>query len=162
MRGLFIDTQAEGYVADLDDAFVVLGDLAHGYNWLLSNYECSIQYHDKIPSDKDYVWLDGVELACILKEHTMNFIWCVATAYSKEVTLDDVLQHPLPYANDNPSHLQTEITMQNPLSIMEIVSFDSSFLFVIAKSEEIIETFARRYPDSIDLAKHNRQLRLSW
>jgi len=156
MNGLIIHELAKKSFTDLREVFDVLGCIATKYNWMLSDYECSIYPSAKIPTNEQYAWLTGSELASVLVEHEIQFIWGVATAYTKEVKLEEILKHPLPFADGNEAFWKPEVTMQNPLSEIEIVPWDSSLLLVIAKSKELVEMFARKYPNSDDLAKYNR------
>jgi len=45
--------------------------------------------------------------------------------------------------------------MQNPLAEIEIISWDSTMLLVIAKSKELTEMFINEYPNSLDLKEYN-------
>ena len=159
MYGLFIYEVKSGYFTNLKEVFDVLGDLAYEYNWLLSDYECTCHPSDKIPFGNEYVWLSGDELVSIVNKFEISFIWGVVTAYAKDILMNEVLQYPLPLAEKLDDVKNLDITTQNPLSDIEIVPFDSSFLFVIAKSEELIKKFSREYPQSTDLAAHNHRLR---
>ena len=158
MYGLIIKRKpTDRYFTNLKEVFDVLGGIAISYNWLLSDYDCNIYPSSKIQRNEQYVWLDGAEFSDILEEHTIQFIWGVATAYSKYITPEEVLQYPLPLAEEYEGFWDPEITMQNPLADIEVVPWDSTFLLIISKSREIIERFARKYPDSCDLAEYNRK-----
>jgi len=156
MCGRIIFPDSFEYVVNLEDVFNVLGD-AREYNWLLSFYDCNHYPSEKIPFDKDYVWLSGDEFVDIVTEHSIQFIWGVAMAFTKDVTLEDVLQHPIQSAEEYMGYLYPTIIMQNPLSVVEIAPIDSTYLFVISKSQEIVEKFATAYSHSEDLAEYNRK-----
>jgi hypothetical protein len=155
MNGLIILELNCNYFTNLAEVFDIIGDRALEYNWLLSNYDCNIYPSEKIPTNERFVWLCGDELVNILKKDEIQFIWGVATAYEKGIALIDVLQYPLPFADGNANLWNPSITMQNPLADIEIIPWDSTFLIVIAKSKELIEKFAKEYPDSNDLAEYN-------
>jgi len=155
MYGIAIKASDVGYTPDLNEAFKILGNLTHKYNWLLSDYECTCYPSEKIPFNKHFVWLDGSDFTSILNEYPIRFIWGVATAYKKDIELSEVLKHSLPFA-DNPVFLQIEATMQHPFAEMEIVPYDSSFLFVISKSKDIIDKFINEYPQAQSFAEYNR------
>jgi len=140
------------YFTNLGEAFDVLDNEVREYNWLLSNYECNVYPSKKIPmnNDKQFLWFNGDEFVDILKEHNIQFIWGVATAYAKDIPLKEILKYPLPFADGNPAFWEMETTMQNPLADIELVPWDSGFLLVFSKSKEVIERFAKEYPDSSD------------
>jgi len=132
-------------------------DDAMKYNWLLSYYECTALVCPKeLISDKEFVWLSGEALLNSLQRNP-PFFWCVATAYEKNILEEDVLQYPLPFADGYDGFWSPEITMQNPLAEIEIVLWDASQVLVFSKSREIVEKYAKEYPDSKDLAEDNRQ-----
>jgi len=153
---IFPEPPARGLATNFKKVFDMMGD-AKQYNWLLSFYDCFDYPSPKIPFDKDYVWLSGDEFVGIVTEHSIQFIWGVAMAFTKDVTLEQVLQHPIESAEEYMGYLYPAITMQNPMSVVEIVPIDSTYLFVISKSQEIVEKFATAYPHSEDLAEYNRK-----
>ena len=156
MHGLIIHELTEKYFTNLKEVFDVLGCSAIKYNWLLSDYDCNIYPSAKIQMNERYVWLTGSEFVDILENHDIQFIWGVATAYAKETKFEDILRYPYPFADGNEAFWKPEITMQNPLAELEIISWDSTFLIVIAKSEEFVARFEKKYPNSVDLAVYNR------
>ena len=156
MFGLIVKETKKGYFTNLKEVLDVVGDLAKTYNWLLSSYTCSSYPSDKIPFDKDFVWLTGDELVSLLDTHEIQFIWGVFTAYSKDISLDNVLQSPIPFADGYTGFWKPDVTIQNPLSDIEIVSWDNTFLLIIAKSKDIISKFNVEYPNSVDLAEYNK------
>jgi len=144
------------FFTSLKEAVDVL-DNTFDYNWLLSYYDCTAKVHPKqIPFEKDFVWLDGETLLNSLQENP-PFSWCVATAYEKEVLKEDVLQYPLPFADGYDGFWTPKITMQNPLAEIEIVLWDASLVLIFSKSPEVVEKYAKEYPDSRDLAEDNQQ-----
>jgi len=157
MQGLIIKKMKSPYFTNLNEVFDLLGDELKKYNWLLSNYECGSYPSEKIPFAKPYVWIGGDAFEKILEEYEFQVIWGVLTSYKKDISLDEVMRYPLPYADGYDGFWKPEITMQNPLAEIEIVPWDSSLLLIISKSKEIICKLAKEYPDSIDLAENNRR-----
>lgn len=160
MYGLFITmTTEDKYFTNLKEVFDVLGSISRQYNWLLSDYDCNIYPSEKIPVNELFVWLSGDELVNILREREIQLIWGVLTAYTKDITPDEVLRYPYPIAEDYEGFWNTDIKMQNPLADFEMISIDSTFFSVIARTKELIDKFAKRYPNSIDLIEYNRSIR---
>jgi len=136
-----------GYFTNMKEVFDVLGN-ARQYNWLLSYHDCNHYPSEKISYDKDYVWLTGDEFVDIVTEYNIQFIWGTAAAYKKDITLDEVLQYPLPPDGKFADYCQLPVSMQNPLADTEIYFIDSTFLVITSKSKDVIERFATAYPDS--------------
>jgi len=158
MQGLIIMSTKSGHFCDLKELMDALDSDIANYSWMLSGYDCfSERAYEKIPPFEDFVWFDGKELARVLNGYQPYFIFCVATGYPKNIVLEEVLRHPLPFADGYTEFWKTEVTMQNPLSEMEIVLWDSSLFLVISKSREVIGKFKKTYPNSIDLAEYNRR-----
>ena len=159
MNGLIIGSTKPENAPCISKVFPLLKHSACNYNWLVSDYECNHYPSEKILINKDYVWLAGTELENILKSNTIQFIWGVITAYEKDILLEQVLEYPLPCSEEYVGFWMPDVTMQNPLSKIEIISLDSSLLLIIAESQEIIVNFAKAYPDSQDLTKYSASLR---
>ena len=157
MYGLIITKLKSKGFTDLKEIFSVFGDVAKHYNWLLSSYECSDYPSEKIPFENDFVLLSGEDFVDILEVHEIQFIWGVATAYTKNISLESIQHYPLPLADGYEGFWNPDVAMQHPLADIEIVAWDSSLLLIIAKSKRLIETFAKEYPDSQDLSEYNRQ-----
>ena len=156
MYGLIINKMKTKFFVSLKEIIDVLDNVTE-YNWLLSYYECTAIVPPKeLPFEKDFVWLNGNTLLQSLQKDP-PFFWCVATAYNKCILLDDVLKYPLPFADGYIGFWKSEITMQNPLSEVEIVLWDASLVLVFSKSKAIVEKYAKEYPVSMDLQEYNKQ-----
>jgi len=154
IKGILIREMKTYGFTSLDEVFEVLDNRFLDYNWLFSMYELHPN-PEEIPFSKDYVWLDGHTMNRIAREHQMQVIWGVLTAYKKDIKLEQVLEHELPWADGNAEIWNPKLSMQNPLSEIEIIPWDSSLLVIKANSEEIINDFKKEYPVSIDLEEYN-------
>jgi len=156
LTGLIIRDSNNQNHTSLKNVIISLADIIKKYNWFLGDYECSVYPSTKIPETGDFVWLSGEEFVLILEKHEIQFIWGVALAYAKGIELKEILSHPRPFADGNEAFWKPELTMQNPLAEIEIISWDSTMLLVIAKSKELIEMFIKEYPNSLDLKEYNQ------
>ncbi|WP_291580368.1 hypothetical protein [Clostridium sp. UBA6640] len=86
----------------MDEIFLAFNNMQLNYNWLITDYECSDYPDEMMPYNKEYVWISGRDLRRIVCENEIQFIWGVFSAFSKDVTLNDVLKYYLPYADGNP------------------------------------------------------------
>ena len=157
IKGILIEEMKSGGFTDLREVFDVLNNRFLDYNWLFSMYELHPS-PEEIPFEEDYVWLDGHTMNRVAREHRMQVIWGVLTAYQKDITLEQVLKYELPYAYQNKEIWNPKLSMQNPLSEIEIIPWDSSLLVIKAKSEEIIDDFKKEYPVSEDLQEYNNSM----
>ena len=140
------------------DMRLVLGSIENivtQYNWMITDCECNSYPDSRIWLNQEYAWLSGEELLQIIKCHEIQFIWAVFSAFTKDITLEKVLQSELPYADNNEGFWQNPVGMQHPLAVMEIVPWDSSLLLFLAKDRIIADMFASSFPLAEDLEKYN-------
>jgi len=148
---------SRGFITNFKKVFEILGN-ASEYNWLLSYYDCVDYTSNKIPFGKENIWFSGDEFIDIVTETEIYFIWAVAMAFTKDISYEEVMKYPIESAEDYMGYLYPDITKQHPLAVVEIVPIDSTFLYIISESKEIINKFAMAYPQSEDLAEYNRKL----
>lgn len=55
------------------------------------------------------------------------------------MTKEEVLKYKLPNADGNDRIWQNPVSMQHPLSLMEIIAWDSSMTIFISRSDDIID-----------------------
>jgi len=67
----------------------------------------------------------------IARDHHMQVIWGVLTAYKKDIKLEQVLEHQLPWTDGNTEIWNPKLSMQNPLLEIEIIPWDSSLLVLL-------------------------------
>jgi len=139
----------------MDEIFLAFNNMQLNYNWLITDYECNDYPDEMIPYNKEYVWISGRNLWRVVCENEIQFIWGVFSAFSKDVTLNNVLKYSLPYADGNPNFWVKNINMQHPLAEIEIVPWDSSLVLLISKHDEIIESFLNYSPYAEDLVTYN-------
>ena len=148
MFGIKIEKLNSGYFTDICEILGVIPHNANNCNLLISDYECNVYPFDAIKEGKKYIWLTTDELMNALKGEDIQFIWCVASVFKKDVKLEEVRRHPLPIANGNDSLWTAGFGVQHPLADFEIVSWDATTVFVISKTKDIIDTLSLKYPVS--------------
>ena len=89
--------------------------------------------------------------------HTEDFLWIwgVLSGFPETITLEDVLNYPLPYADEYTGFWENPITLQHPLSEIELVAWDSTCTLFISNNDSIIEDISKIYPQAEDLEKYN-------
>jgi hypothetical protein len=155
MRGLIINKMHSDYFTNMSEIFNLLPKEELDYMWLISSYECNVYPSEKIPFDKEYVWLHGEELKDVFNQNKIMFIWGNFTSYPPDTELKDVLKYSLPFADGNKDLWKQDIQLSNPLSNTELISWDGSLFLALSKNNFIIELLKESYPDSEDLSKYN-------
>lgn len=145
------------YISRIFSAFE---DVLLRHNWLITDWETNpcIREFDEACTDGNYLWFTGSELADILHKYdSFQWIWGVLSAFEPDVTFEEVLKYPLPYADGNVMLWKNPPSLQHPLSLTEIVPFDSSLVLVVSKDSDVIRRFRERFPLSEDLAEYNKK-----
>ena len=127
------------------------------YNWLITDIEAYPQktgreIDDELYSylnEKDYVFISNSKFLDILEKNDFQWIWGVFSAIPVDYSLDDVLKHAFPYAEDNIDiYLDDNFVIQHPLADIEIVAFDASGMHIVSKDIDICNKFKKVYSNS--------------
>lgn len=129
------------------------------YKWLISYPEC-------YPEDKriqalferEYCILTGKELTDLVEREDYQWVWGTFSAFDPATSDEEILSYKLPENDMYPGFWQNPLTMQHPLSKMEIVAFDASYTLIFTKDFALPESFKEFYPEAEDLAMHNSSL----
>ena len=148
MKAIIVEKMKSDYFAQSKEIANVLGENILEFNWLISNYELNHHPSTDWPIGRDYVWLEGKKMKEIFDEYDFQIIWGVMMGFSKEVSLDDVLEHPIPFAEGNEDFWRVDRELLHPMGTVEITSFDASLLVVVSNIDSIVEDFEKEYPDS--------------
>ena len=71
--------------------------------------------------------------------------------------MEEVLKYPLPSAEDYNGYYQNPVSLQHPLSSVEIVPSDSSWTLIISKDKNIIDSYLKIYPKCEELLIVNQR-----
>ncbi|MGL4760914.1 MAG: hypothetical protein ACRC6T_00745 [Sarcina sp.] len=140
------------YYTDMNKVFEAINNAQLEYNFLITDYE-GYPKDEKINLvlARNYSWLSGEELTRIVQKEEFQWSWGVLIAFPKDVSLEDILNVDLPYADGNPQIWGKDAVIQNPLGVFEIIAFDSSLIMISSKNEEIISNFKAKFPLAKDL-----------
>lgn len=86
-----------------------------------------------------------------------QWIWAVLSGFEKSITLDEVLEYPLSYAEEYTGFWENPISIQHPLATVEIVPWDSSLTLIISRERKIVDDFKEGFPLSEDLNYYNKK-----
>ena len=127
------------------------------YNWLITNCVCYPQNNNigKLLA-QEYCWLSGDELSAIIEQEDFQWIWACLCGFSKDITREEALKYPLPSAESYNGYYQNPVSLQHPLSSVEIVPSDSSWTLIISKERSIIESYLKYYPMCEELSSFNQ------
>ena len=149
--------KGEKYYTYLKKLFESINNMQLNYKWLISYPEC-------YPLDKDiqrmleseYCILTGQELTDLVNKEDFQWIWGTLSAFDPEMPDEDILKYKLPENDMYSGFWKNPISMQHPLSKVEIVAFDSSLTLIFTKDFTLPEKFKEFYPESEDLELFNR------
>lgn len=156
MKGLLLEELSSNYILNLQNIFDVLNGFEKQYNWLISDYECNNYPSDKIPFNKDVVFMEGEKLSDIINDNEIQFIWGVFSGFDRDISESEIIKYPIPFADGNKELWKETINTQNPLAKIEIVSWDSSLVLVISNDNEVVEKLKKNYSNAKDLFEYNR------
>ncbi len=144
-----INEKGEKYYTYLKKVFDAIGNRQKEYNWLITDCECypnNKKFKELL--NKEYCWLSGEELTEMVNQEDFTWIWAVLSGFDKSIELSDVLKYDLPYANGYAGFWEKPLTLQHPLSKIEIVPWDSSLTLVLSEEKEIVDSFMESFPYS--------------
>lgn len=120
---------------------------AQDYDWYISDIETNWTPPRFSPADH---WLAGDELASLLREHEVQFMWAVFSAVPKGFRSTP---SSAPYADGNPAYWTGgALEPQLDGAVFEIACWDSSSIILIDLPEEAARSFVARYSDTRPLA----------
>lgn len=155
MKGAILE-KGEKYYTDLSKVFSAINNAQNDYNWLITASECYPQNHEIYDLlSQEYCWLSGHELSGIIEIEDFQWIWAVLSGFEKDISTEDVLKYPFPYADGYKGFWKNPISLQHPLATVEIVPWDSSLTLIISKQDKIVEDFMQAFPLSKDLSVYN-------
>ena len=138
--------------------FSGINDAQKDYNWLITDCEvCSENIENEELFSREYCWLTGEELSRIIEEEDFQWIWGVLSGFEKDIPLEEVLKYPLPDAVDYNGYYKIPLSLQHPLSTIEIVPCDSSWTLILSKDKKVIDDYIDHYPKVQDLTLENQE-----
>lgn len=150
-----IDEKSESGYTLMGRVFDAIHNKQMEYNWLITDIECLVDKIGECCSGNGYCWLTGEELTKIVQEDDGQWIWAVLSGFQKDISLSDVLQYPLPYADGCEGFWKNPLSIQHPLAAVEIVPWDSTLTLLLSKHADLVQDFLRFFPLSEDLLTYN-------
>lgn len=147
--------RGERFYTDLSRVFRGIGGFPAGYHWLITDMDLNM---DDPNLYRDYLWWDSEELSEFQKKFEPQWIWGMICGFPPGVSLEEVLRSPLPRCSnvgDAEMYFHNPISMQHPLSEIEIFAYDSSAVYLLSRREEITKRFRAAFPLSEDLEAWN-------
>ena len=84
-----------------------------------------------------------------------QWIWAVLSGFDKSIELSEILKYDLPYANGYSGFWKNPLTLQHPLSKIEIVPWDGVLTLILSEKKEIVDSFISCFPNSENLKDYN-------
>ena len=147
-----INEKGEKYYTYLKKVFDAIDNKQKEYNWLITDCECypNNQKTEEL-LNKEYCWISGEELTEIVNQEDFQWIWAVLSGFDKNIELSEVLKYDLPYVNEYEGFWNKPLTLQHPLSKIEIVPCDSSLTLFLSKDKKLVNSFMSSFPYSENL-----------
>jgi hypothetical protein len=152
MKSAILEKQKICYT-DMKLVFNAINNVQTKYNWLISSYECNHYPSDKIKFNNEYVWISGEELTDIVNKNDIQFIWGNFIAFEKGLALNQIIKEGIPKIDDAFTD-KSDLKVQHPLGIIQIVACDSSYVFIISKEEKYVDDFLNFFPLAEDCARY--------
>mgnify|MGYP006971339907 FL=1 len=159
MKGAILEQGETGYTY-LKKLFLSIRHAQKDFNWLITDCQCCTQseaFYQRIFQYDRYGWLSGEELTRMVETEDFQWIWAVLSGFPRHISLDQVLEYDLPYADMNTGFWTNPVSIQHPLAQVEIVPWDSSCTLVISRNHRIVSDFMDGFPLSRDLSLYNEQ-----
>lgn len=154
--------KGQAWYTDLGVVFETSGILPEDYNWLVTDWECNQDVaqltctHAAAETGADgirFCWLTGTQLSDMLRSHRhLQWIWGVLSGFETGIALEQVLEYPLPGADDN-RIWENPVFVRHPLAEIEIVPWDSSMVFFVSRKKEPVRRFREGFVLSEDLTE---------
>lgn len=144
-------TQQVRFFTNMKAVFEAAGIVVQDYDWYISDIETNFTPDGFFPADQ---WMRGEELAAIIQEHDIQFIWAVFSATPKgfRPTVSAV-----PYVEGNPDYWNgKDAAPQLDGALFEIACWDSSATILINLPAEAQRSFIATYSDTQPLSQAKR------
>lgn len=153
-----IDRNIHEYYTYMSIVFKAIKNKQTQYNWLISDCEC-YPLDGEIDQllNQEYCWLSGEELTELVAKEDFQWIWGALCGFEKDIPLDEILKFPLPSAEDYNGYYNNPVSLQHPLSSLEIIPCDSSYTLLISKDKTIIDRYLSEYPKAETLSTFNQK-----
>lgn len=148
--------EGEQYYTYMKKIFQAIENKQIEYNWLITDCVCYPQ-NEKFAElfSQEYVWISGEQLTEVISKENFQFIWGVFSGFTKEITLDVVLNYDLPFADGYKGFWVDNVSIQHPLANLEIVAWDSTLTLFICEDDNLVRKFRDSFPLSEDLSEQN-------
>ncbi len=159
MKGAIVYKGEKNYTF-LKKIFNSINNVQKDFNWLITSHECypMNEQISNILSSK-WCWLTGEELTKIIDEEDFQWIWGCLVAFPKEISLEEIFKYDFPSAGKNNNLWNKPLSMQHPLSEIELIAWDSSMTVLICRNDKLIDIFMNNIPLAENLEQYNEKNR---
>lgn len=148
MNLILEDTDQVRWFTDMREVFDAAAIAPEDYDWYVSDIETNWTPPGFSAADQ---WFSGDALACLLREHEMQFIWAVFSAVPKGLRFEP---SSAPYVDGNPDYWRAgELKPQLEGALFEIACWDSSATILVNLPAQAADSFLTRFPDTRPLAE---------
>ncbi len=131
-----VDRKNHKYYTYMSKVFQAINNAQLQYNWLITDCVCYPQNNDiEKLLDQEYCWLSGDELSAIIEQEDFQWIWGCLCGFSKDITMEDVLKHPLPSAEDYNGYYQNPVSLQPRFPLLKLFLVIVRGLLLLVKTK---------------------------
>ena len=153
-----IDRNIHNFYTYMSVVFNAIDNAQKDYNWMITNCLCYPKNKDiERMLNQEYCLLSGEELTDIIAKEDFQWVWAVLCGFTKDISLEEILKYPLPISLDHNGYFHSPISLQHPLSSVEIVPCDSSCTIIVSKDKAIVDSYRKHYPSVEDLSLFNQK-----
>jgi len=155
MKGVILEKGIENFTK-LNLFLPAIKEDICSYNWLITDIDSD--YSSDSLVEKGYEFLSGEAFVELIKNDEYKFVWGVFSAFSKDVSLDEILSNGIPFADGYTGFWKSTVSLQNSLAITELVLWDGMLAMIISCEEDVINKFLAFYSSGKDLEEYNKSL----
>ncbi|GGC77264.1 hypothetical protein GCM10011396_25520 [Undibacterium terreum] len=134
----------------MKEVFVAAQIVVQDYDWYISDIETNFTPEGFSQEDQ---WMRGEDLAFLIQEYDLQFIWAVFSAVPKGLRLS---VSNVPYVDGNPDYWNgKDPGPQLDGALFEIACWDSSATILINLPEQAERSFISNYSDTRLLSEAN-------
>lgn len=153
-----IDRKSHKFYTHMCAVFDAIGNAQERYNWLITDCECYPKNKQIAQMlNQEYCWISGKELSKIVAQEDFQWIWGILCGFEKDIPFEKVLKYPLPSAQNYNGYYHNPVSLQHPLSRIEIVPSDSSWTLIISKDKAIVDDYLKCYSKAEDISLYNHK-----
>ena len=157
-----MNTIIERFVS-IQEVATALRSQVSDYDWLVTDLDAvlsneTLKYFEEVQELEEGTayWIKGERLLELAYQANLYIIWGVFTAFErrKYITLNELTVYP--FADGNSDLWIESPHIQYPDAVCELIFWDSTFVLLLSRIEDVSICFRQAFPDWRSLEEYNR------